>query len=725
MAAVPHSSDSSEDIPKRRGCGGIFFLFMLFVAAGVGAGMGLFVFVLEDARATIAMLDDFRPKEGSRVYSADGELVGEFTAEARQLVPLNEMPLHLPKAFMATEDDRFYQHRGVRPGAIASAALHIMRTGRLRGGSTITQQLVRNVEVTGVSTERTLARKIEEAIIALQLEREYTKDEILELYLNQIFLGISAHGVEAAAQQYFGKSCRDLTIAQSALLAGLTRSPNNNQPFRHPENALRFRNIVLGQMLENGFITEEEYETALEERLEDVLDDPDSPATGGGRSTERHYAPYFVEEVRQYLRRDLGLGVEEVFEQGLEVHTSLDTRLQRAAENALLPALDEFDERKREQLAAQGSEDEFTPVSGAMIVLDNRPGHEGKVRAMVGGRDFDRQKYNTVTQGRRLSGSAIKPFVWTAALDAAENGSGYTAATRLVDEPFVRYDAAGNRWAPRNFTRDFKGPVTLRQALEDSINIISIKLTEQFGMPVVRSYLERAGITTSIEDRVGLTIALGTPSVKVQDMAVAYSTFANEGMRYEPLLLTEIKDRDGFTRYQTSPTGEEAFKEDVAYLMTYLMQGVAERGTGARTSALDRPRAGKTGTSNNNVDVWFCGYTPQFTSVVWVGYREESRRLGSGANYTGGRVAAPIWTDFMIKAHEGLPEHDFRVPEGVEFHDIDRQTGQAGGSFREAFIRDTEPLPSQPRREEPEEAPGEGEFEFRSISAEDMIRDEF
>ncbi|MFP4173603.1 MAG: penicillin-binding transpeptidase domain-containing protein, partial [Candidatus Hydrogenedentota bacterium] len=184
-------------------------------------------------------------------------------------------------------------------------------------------------------------------------------------------------------------------------------------------------------------------------------------------------------------------------------------------------------------------------------------------------------------------------------------------------------------------------------------------------------------------------------------------------------------DRDGFTRYQTSPTGEEAFKEDVAYLMTYLMQGVAERGTGARTSALDRPRAGKTGTSNNNVDVWFCGYTPQFTSVVWVGYREGSRRLGSGANYTGGRVAAPIWTDFMIKAHEGLPEHDFRVPEGVEFHDIDRQTGQAGGSFREAFIRDTEPLPSQPRREEPEEAPGEGEFEFRSISAEDMIRDEF
>ncbi len=721
MAPLPTSSSSSEDLPRRRGCGGIFFLFMLVVAAGVGAGVGLFVFVLEDARATIAMLDDFRPKEGSRVYSADGQLLGEFTIEARQLVPLNEMPLHLPKAFMATEDNRFYEHRGVRPDAIASAALHIMRTGRIRGGSTITQQLVRNVDVTGVSTEQTMARKVEEAIIALQLEREYTKDEILELYLNQIFLGISAHGVESAAQQYFGKSCRDLTIAQSALLAGLARSPNNNQPFRSPENALRFRNIVLGQMLENGFITEEEYEAAMQERLEDVLVDPDDPATGGGRGTARHNAPYFVEEVRRYLLRNLGLGVEEVFEQGLEVHTSLDMRLQRAAEDALLPALDDFDERRREQLAAQGREDEFLPVSGGMIVLDNRPGHEGKVRAMVGGRDFEREKYNTVTQGTRLSGSAIKPFVWTAALDAAENGSGYTAASRLVDEPFVRYDAAGTRWAPRNFTRDFKGPVTLRQALEESINIISIKLTEQFGMPVVRSYLERAGITTPIRDSVGLTIALGTPPVTVRDMAVAYSTFANEGMRYEPLLLTEIKDRDGFTRHQVSPNGERAFKEDVAYLMTYILQGAAERGTGARTAPLERPRAGKTGTSNNNVDVWFCGYTPQFTGVVWVGYREGNRRLGSGTDYTGGRIAAPIWTDFMIKAHEGLPERDFRVPDGVEFHNIERHTGRAGGSFREAFIRGTRPTAPQPRREEPREQP----FEFRSISAEEMIRNEF
>ena len=690
---------------KRRGCGGIFLVFMSCVAMGAGLAIGLFVFVLEDARATIAMLDDFRPKVGSRVYSADGVLLSEFTQEARQLVPLNEMPLHLQKAFIATEDNTFYQHRGVRPDAIVKAAIdNLSRPGRVRGGSTITQQLVRNVDVTGVSDDVTLQRKIEEALIALQLEREYTKDEIVELYLNQIFLGISAHGVEAASQQYFGKSCRDLTIAQSALLAGLARAPNNNQPFAFPENAVSRRNIVLRQMLDNGFITAEEYEEGRQERLEDVLVHPDSETDQGrtGRSRpDRYLAPYFVEEVRQYLRRGVGLSVEEIFEQGLQVHTTLDTRLQRAAEQALLPALDEFDERRRAELAAQGREDEFVPVTGALVSIDNRPGHEGKIRALVGGRDFAREKYNTVTQARRLAGSAVKPFVWTAALDRAENGRGYTASTIVRDEPFVRRDAAGNVWRPQNFTRDFRGPVTLRRSLEQSINIVSIKLTEQLGMPVVRSYMERQGITTPIPDIVGLTIALGTPQVTVRDMAVAYSVYPNGGIRHDPTMVTEIKDRDGFTRYTTSAGAERVIEEDVAFLMNHILRGAAERGTGARSAPLERPRAGKTGTSNDAVDVWFCGYTRDFTTVVWVGYREGNRSLGRGTDYTGGRIATPIWTDYMVRAHEGLPVRDFEVPDGVEFHNVHLESGTAGGGFREAFIRGTRP----PQQRAPEPAP--------------------
>ncbi len=674
---------------KRGGCGGLFFLMMLVAAAGIGTGIGLFIFVLEDAKATIAMLDDFRPKVGTRVYSADGEQLGEFTTEARQLVPLNEMPLHLLKAFMATEDNSFYEHRGVRPDAIVNAALYMVRTGRIRGGSTITQQLVRNVDVTGVSFERTIQRKIEEAIIALQLEREYTKDEILELYLNQIFLGISAHGVEAAAQQYFGKSCRDLTIAQSALLAGLARAPNNNQPFRYPENALRLRDTVLWQMLENAFISREQYEQALEEQLEDVLVPEGERGGAEQRGPNRFKAPYFVEEVRRYLLRNLGMGAEEVFEQGLEVYTTVNMRMQRAAEETLLKALDEFDEEKKEFLAARGREDEFRPVSGGLITIDNRPGHEGKIRAMVGGRDWTHEKYNTVTQAQRLAGSAVKPFVWAAALDAAEDGQGRTPASIVVDEPFARRDAIGRVWAPRNFTGRFEGPVTLRTALEDSINIVSVKLTEQMGMPVVRSYMQRAGITTPIPDTVGLTIALGTAPVTVHDMAVAYSTFANYGVRHQPTKVTEIKDRDGFTRYTNDAESERVFREDLAYLMTYLMEGATTYGTGARTAELDRPRAGKTGTTNNSVDVWFCGYTPEYTTVVWLGYRQGNVPLGMNA--TGGRVAAPIWRDYMIRVLDGQPVQDFPVPDGVDFHNITKSTGVRGGSFREAFIRGTRP----------------------------------
>lgn len=680
-----------------RGCGMIFFAIMLAVSGVWGALLGLFVFVVHDAEATIDALDQFRPQIGSKVFSADGVLLGEFTAEEiRQLVPLHEMPLHLQNAFVATEDHLFYHHRGVRPDAIINAALYIAQTGRIRGGSTITQQLVRNVNVTGVSTEQTVRRKIEEAIIALQLEREYTKDEILELYLNQIFLGISAYGVEAASWQYFAKSCRDVTLSEAAMLAGVVRAPNVQQPFRSPQNALARRNIVLGQMLAAGFITQEKHDEALAEDLMASIVTPERRAELLERgeaffAPNRFKAPYFVEEVRKYLLHEVGLSTEDVFANGLQIYTTLDWGMQQAAEQALLPDLEAFDKDKRAYFEARDRLDEFMPVSGALVCLDNRPGYEGFVRAMVGGRDWETEKFNTATQARRQSGSSIKPFVWAAALE-----NGYTAASIVVDEPFVRVDQWGQRWAPTNFDPNYLGPVTLRRAMRSSVNIVAIKLVEDLGFPTVASYLKDAGVTGDISPVYGLTIALGTPVTTVLDQAVGFSIFPNQGMRHEPVLVTEIRDRDGFIlreRARTEP--RRALAANTAYVVTSLLQEVCEIGTGHRTRALDRPRGGKTGTTNDSRDAWFAGFTRDFTAVVWKGYR-DNRPLGRGRNFTGGAQASPVWTDFMVAIHQDLPVHDFEVPDGIDFFNINRDTGLAGGSFREAFITGTRPRETWP-----------------------------
>ncbi|HIJ65555.1 MAG TPA: PBP1A family penicillin-binding protein [Candidatus Hydrogenedentes bacterium] len=682
-------------IVPRRGCAGIFFCIMVVLAAIWGALLGAFVWVLESEDAAIAALDDFRPRIGSKVYSSDGVLLGEFTtAEARQLVGLSEMPLHLQKAFLATEDHKFYEHKGVRPEAFLSAFFDMLRTGRVRGASTITMQLVRNVPVTGVSKEQTIRRKLKESILALRLEREFTKDEILELYLNQIFFGGSAWGVEAAAQQYYGKPCRGLTLDQCALLAGIVRRPNDLRPDLHPEAAERVRNVVLKQMLDekNGFITQEEYESAVATPVQDAVLTPEKRAAMAAGGTDKwrpnkFLAPYFVEQVRRIIRDDLTTKKEEVFEGGLTIHTTVDMRLQRAAEEALFAGLDAFDEERLEYLKRHNRDDEFIPVSGALVCLDNRRGFEGYVRAMVGGRDFDKQKFNLATQARRQPGSSVKPFVWAAAIDQRR----HTAADMVLDEPFERLDGAGQPWSPENFKGTYYGQITLRFALEKSVNVISVKLVEELTMPMVRSYMQSAGIRSPIDDEVGLTIGLGTSEVTVIEHCAAYATFANGGAYCEPMYIADIKNRDGFSQYKgVVRKNPGALPEDVAYVLTYLLQGVAEHGTGARSKALDRPRAGKTGTTNDSRDVWFCGFTPQFTCVVWMGY-EDFRPLGKGDRYTGGRLACPIWTEFMVKAHEGLPKLDFPVPAGVYFEGIDRDTGLRGGDFKEVFLMGTEP----------------------------------
>ena len=699
-------TEPNERTPLRkrspRGCAGIFFAIMVICAGLWGGCLGYFVWLLDDAQTQIALLEDYRPKTGSKFFSdpaTGGELLGEYTytTNYRQLVPLNRIPLHVQKAFLATEDHVFYEHRGVRPDAIIKAALRTLRSGQLQGGSTITQQIVRNLEPTQVGKERTAQRKLREMLVALQLERQFTKDEILELYLNTIFLGGSAYGVEAASRQYFGKHCEDLTLSEAAVLAALTRAPNINRPDHYLEHSRARRDVVLKQMLNNEFIGQDEYDQAMAASVADsVITSEKRLAMMAERRRDvlgmnERLAPYFVEETRRRLMSSGIVSKQELLEGGLEIYTTLDMELQRAAEEALYKALDEFDANKLERLKKEGKEDEFVPVSGGLVCLDNRPGREGYVRALVGGRDYQTNQFNTITQAKRQPGSSVKPYVWAAAL-----ASGLTAAHVEVDEPFIRIDTMGNTWAPKNFDGKFQGPMTLRYALTWSRNIISIKLVERLHVPWVRSIMQNAGIQSEIPDYVNLTLALGTPEITVLEQCTAYSTFAKNGTYAEPAFVKEIRNPDGFVTH--APEGKktpEAIPANLAYVITYLLEGVAREGTGARSRALDRPRAGKTGTTNDSRDAWFCGYTPDYTTVVWIGYR-DNRSLGRGTNYTGGRLACPVWTEFMVKAHENLPVRDFEVPDGVVFYNIDKQTGLAGGSFREAFLEGTRPPTSLP-----------------------------
>lgn len=689
---------------RNRGCGIIFFLLMLGIGSLWGAGLGVFVWILDDSKTTIEALEDFRPKVGSKVYSSDGELLGEFAEEQRQAVPLSEIPLHLQKAFVATEDDNYYEHRGVNPLAILNAVVSAVKTGRLRGASTITQQVVGNVDTLGVNRrDITFRRKIREAIVALQVEREFTKDEILELYLNQIFLGnkqVGAWGVEVASQEFFNKSCREVTLSEAAMLAGLARSPAINDPFKHPDNARGRRDIVLGQMLENGFITQKEHDEALAEDLAASVVTPEERAqlmAEGKIAAPRNtvQAPYFVEEIRSFIMEQYGLN--QVRQEGLEVRTTLDMRMQRAAEKALLTHLAEFDAKKLEGLKRAGKEDEFVPVTGGLICLDNREPYRGWVRAMVGGRDFSTNKYNSATQAKRACGSSVKPFVWATAI-----ASGMTPSTIVVDEPISRMDGAHKLWTPKNFDGKHHGAMPIRRALELSINIVSVKLVEQMGPPLIISLLQRCGISTPFDPAAGLTIALGTPEVHLIDHCTAYSCFPNGGVRYDPIMIDQILNRDGVVRYRGADyaRSEQVMDPKVAYVTLRMMEGVCTGGTGTRAAALKRPVGGKTGTSNDSVDVWFCGYTADFTCVVWVGYGGSSRSLGSTSEFTGGALACPIWVDFMSVAEEGLPVRDFDVPDGIEFFSIDRKTGVLGGNYKEAYVKGTGPPGHAPPRTE-------------------------
>ena len=653
-----------------------------------------YLFITKDLPSA-SKLENYTPNLSTKIYDKDNKLIAELSMERRTFVPLADIPLNLQNAFIAIEDNDFYEHWGISTKGILRAASRVFLKRRLaEGGSTITQQLAKTIFLT---PEKTLARKIRELIITVQIERDYSKEEIMQFYINQIYFGSGAYGVQSAARIYYNKDVKDLTLEECAMLAAIPKSPNYYNPFRKADAALTRRNLVLAKMEELGYITAEEKELAAAIPL------PEKP-------TDEKFVSgsYFVEFLRIMLEPKYG--TTALFKGGMSIYTTLDMKAQAAAEKALIEALEKFDETRVDYFKQIGREPE--KVQGALIAVDTKT---GAIRAMVGGRDFKETQFNRATQARRQPGSSFKPFVYLAAIE-----SGFTAATILDDSPliFVRNSSGwqivsrdpayletlaetrteedlvdtNKIWMPVNFGGTFRGPVTMRTALSLSINMAAIELITRITPSKVINAARRLGITSPLNNT--MSLALGSSDVTLQEMVSAYATFPSGGVKSTPFVITKILDKDGKILEENTPQQYDAISPQEAYIMTNMLRSVVEKGSGWYAKNLGRPAGGKTGTTNESTDAWFIGFTPQLTAGVWVGY--DDRTLNLGAKSTGGAIAAPIWTHFMKGALTGTPVEDFRQPANIEWALIDARTGllalsRTPGAFLEAFISGTAP----------------------------------
>ncbi|MBW1989555.1 MAG: PBP1A family penicillin-binding protein [Deltaproteobacteria bacterium] len=757
----------------------LFLLVFTVVVALCATAAGLYLYFSRDL-PRITTLKDYQPPTVSTVYAADGTKIGEFCRERRYVIGLDKMPKALLDAFVAAEDSRFYEHEGVDiMGILRAAVKNIQAGGIVQGGSTITQQVTKTFFL---SSERSYTRKIREAILARRLDKSFTKQEILYLYLNQIYLGHGAYGVEAAARSYFGKPAEELSLAECAMLAGLPQAPSRYSPFRRRKLAKQRQIYVLNRMVEEGMITDSEAGRAINQPLS-ILPN---------RNLYVEKVPWYTEHVRRYVEEKYGRKL--LYEGGLCIHTAVDVRMQEAARDAVRKGLVELDRRtgyrgpikrlsseeiaaflaqaarapevepppagetKEEALideppGAAGEEKPEPPkagdvVEGLVVEVDESAGRvhvrlasgeagyikkadvlwarppnpektcyddelqnlsrsfsrgdlirvklveedaradawrlalvqepdaqaalicmeagTGLVRVLVGGYDFTESQFNRAVQAVRQPGSAFKPIIYAAALD-----KGYTAASVLIDSPIVfRDENMDFTWKPENYKRTFHGPTLFRDALAHSRNVVTIKLLQDIGVDYVIDYARRMGITQPLAR--DLSIALGSSGIPLEEMVGAYSVFANQGLYIKPCYVTSITDRNGNVLEEHVPEPQKAIGEDTAYIMTHLLQGVVDHGTGWRIKELERPVAGKTGTTNDLKDAWFIGFTPRYATGVWVGY-DSDKSLGKGE--TGSRAASPIWLDYMARILQGKPVKTFAVPRGVVFAKIDAETG--------------------------------------------------
>ena len=628
----------------------IVVVMMIFITALTVFGVVSYFYFTHDL-PSIETLKNYSPPTVTKIFSEEGEVIGKFFYEKREVVSLDRIPNHLIQAFIAGEDARFFQHKGLDYLAILRALFKNIFSGEIvQGGSTITQQVVKSLLL---SPEKSFARKIREAILAYKIEKYLTKEEILFLYLNQIYLGHGAYGVAAAAENYFGKTIEELNIAESALLAGLPQAPSKNSPYHHPQQAKKRQVYILNRMVEEGFISSNE-----------AIKSAQAPyITRNKEKPSIEKALHFVEHIRRYVEEKYGK--DALYKNGLQVFTTIDLHFQRTAQEAMEAGLKEIEKREKYPSANMP----FTP-EGALVCFDLETGY---VKAVVGGRDFKKSQFNRATQARRQTGSAFKPIVYASALD-----KGFTPASIIVDSPIV-FEWGDKKWKPKNFEGKFSGPTTLRNALTHSVNIVTVKIAQEVGIDYIRDYAKKLGISSALHD--DLSMALGSSSISLYELSKAYAVFANQGNLFKPIFIKKILDREGNLLEENLPLfysegssqEEQILTPQTAFLMTYLLQGVVQHGTGWRARSLGRPVAAKTGTTDRFMDAWFIGYTPELITGVWVGFDEE-RSLGE--NETGARAASPIWVTFMSKILKDKPMKDFPIPEGVEFMKIDPQTGQ-------------------------------------------------
>ncbi len=666
-------------------------LLVVAAAAALGAGLawGAWTHVCDDC-PSIAQIYAFEPKEATRIYAADGSVLDQLAVERRTAVPLSALPGHLPQAFVAVEDKRFWDHPGIDVLRTARAAVEFLFRGYdVAGASTLTQQLAGNM-FSGAVNRRVLSvrRKLKEMRVAMALEQAYTKREILQAYLNQINFGDGHYGVQSAAHYYFGKDARELNLPEAATLAALPKAPQTYSPIHAPEQSLQRRNLVLELMADQGMITRRTAERAKAYPL--------AVHTG---SREAGRAPYFVEWVRRRLLDRYG---PEIYEAGYRVHTTLRPELQAVADSALharlrwveeqpgfdAPTYDETREWDEERLA--GAETPY--VQGGVLALDPET---GDVLAMVGGRDFDDSEFDRITQARRQPGSVFKPFAYTAALDTRA----LTASDVIYDSPVEILLPDSTIYSPRNFGGVFHGPVTVRKALYNSINVVAVKVGREVGVETVAQYARRMGIETPIP-RVP-SVAIGAASVIPLQVTRAYTTFANLGVKVEPRPVVRIETAEGREVWRSRPRREEVLSERTSWLMVDILRDVVQRGTAAGAAARagvpsDLPVAGKTGTTNDATDAWFVGFTPGIVTTTWVGF-DEPRRLH--VNAQGGRDAAPVGLAVLNRFYRDRPAPEpWPEPSEITEREVDGTSGglatswcPADSVYVEHYLPGTEP----------------------------------
>jgi penicillin-binding protein 1A len=636
-----------KTIPRRWVTRLLVTFLVLFLVAVAGS-----LVVVDRLSRDLPSLDSLRniqPSEKTIIFAANGDTLQEFYTQNRTVVSLDRIPGHLQAAVVSIEDRRFYDHYGIDLRRLARIVLDNV-TGRGRpGASTLTMQLARNLFLT---PEKTVSRKAREMILAVQIEQIYTKDEILAMYLNQIYLGRGTYGVQSASRLFFGKDVWDLQPAESAMIAGIIQLPERYSPFNHLDRAYRRRATVLQSMVSAGVLTQAQAEEIGDTDV--VVADPSADATPAG------FAAYFVEEVRKHL--EANYGADKLYTDGLRVWTTLEPRyqtwLEEAAAEHLAVLEEEFDypmtKARFDSLTAEGARPERVEyLQCAGLLQDVRT---GAVLAMMGGRDFADTKWNNAWQALRQPGSIFKPFVYLTALQ-----HDYNAASILLDTPFV-LDTGSSLWRPKNFSSRFRGPVTLRFALSRSINTPTAKLYLDFGLQPVVDNVRRLGVTADLP-RVP-ALFLGAGEVTLREVVNAYSTFANHGVRVDQHLVTRVETLDGQILEQTRIRQHEVLDPAEAYLMTNLLQTTLVDGTGksARWRGFTKTGAGKTGTTNESTNAWFCGYTPSYCAGIWVGFDEP---IPMGRNATGAHQALPIWARFMGRIADEKGDEPFVRPPAV------------------------------------------------------------